>query len=47
MTPVFEPIAGRYLNTRLLGREHRLYVEEAGQGRKSRGETSWKWQTGS
>src|ERR1044071_2930800 len=28
----FEPIVGRYLNLDLLGRPHRLYVEEAGQG---------------
>jgi pimeloyl-ACP methyl ester carboxylesterase len=28
----FEPITGRYLNLDLLGRPHRLYVEEAGQG---------------
>ena len=28
----FEPIAGRYLKLDLLGRPHRLYVEEAGQG---------------
>lgn len=27
-----EPIVGRYLNLELLGRPHRLYVEEAGQG---------------
>jgi len=32
MTPVFEPTTGRYLSTMLLGREHRLYFEEAGQG---------------
>jgi pimeloyl-ACP methyl ester carboxylesterase len=30
--PSFEPILGRYLNVTLLGRPHRLYVEEAGQG---------------
>jgi pimeloyl-ACP methyl ester carboxylesterase len=30
--PRFEPIVGRYLNFELLGRPHRLYVEEAGQG---------------
>jgi pimeloyl-ACP methyl ester carboxylesterase len=30
--PQFEPIVGRYLNFELLGRPHRLYVEEAGQG---------------
>jgi pimeloyl-ACP methyl ester carboxylesterase len=27
-----EPIVGRYLHLELLGRPHRLYVEEAGQG---------------
>jgi pimeloyl-ACP methyl ester carboxylesterase len=32
MTPHFEPIVGRYLNLDLLGRPHRLYVEQAGQG---------------
>jgi len=32
MSPKFEPIVGRYLNLSLLGRPHRLYVEEAGQG---------------
>jgi len=32
LTPRFEPIVGRYLNLTLLGRPHRLYVEEAGQG---------------
>jgi pimeloyl-ACP methyl ester carboxylesterase len=31
-SPHFEPIVGRYLNLDLLGRPHRLYVEEAGQG---------------
>lgn len=31
-SPRFEPIAGRYLNLTLLGRPHRLYIEEAGQG---------------
>jgi pimeloyl-ACP methyl ester carboxylesterase len=30
--PQFEPIVGRYLNLELLGRPHRLYIEEAGQG---------------
>jgi pimeloyl-ACP methyl ester carboxylesterase len=30
--PQFEPIVGRYLNLDLLGRRHRLYVEEAGRG---------------
>jgi len=28
----FEPIVGRYLKLDLLGKAHRLYVEEAGQG---------------
>jgi pimeloyl-ACP methyl ester carboxylesterase len=32
MKAQFEPIAGRYLNFDLLGRPHRLYIEEAGQG---------------
>jgi len=32
MRPRFEPITGRYLNFDLLGRPHRLYIEEAGQG---------------
>ena len=31
-SPRFEPIVGRYLNFELLGRPHRLYIEEAGQG---------------
>jgi pimeloyl-ACP methyl ester carboxylesterase len=30
--PRFEPITGRYLNLDLLGRPHRLYIEEAGHG---------------
>jgi pimeloyl-ACP methyl ester carboxylesterase len=30
--PSFEPILGRYLHLDLLGRPHRLYIEEAGQG---------------
>ena len=30
--PSFEPILGRYHNFELLGRPHRLYIEEAGQG---------------
>ncbi|MEP7030528.1 MAG: alpha/beta hydrolase [Pseudolabrys sp.] len=30
--PGFEPITGRYLNLNLLGKPHRLYVEEAGTG---------------
>ena len=32
MSPRFEPIVGRYLNLELLGRAHRLYLEEAGAG---------------
>jgi pimeloyl-ACP methyl ester carboxylesterase len=32
MSPRFEPIVGRYLQLDLLGKPHRLYVEEAGQG---------------
>ena len=28
----FEPITGRYLNLNLLGKPHRLYLEESGQG---------------
>ena len=32
MSPRFEPIVGRYLNFNLLGRPHRLYIEETGQG---------------
>ena len=32
MSPRFEPITGRYLHLDLLGKPHRLYVEEAGQG---------------
>lgn len=32
MTPRFEPVAGRYLRIDLLGKPHRVYVEEAGQG---------------
>lgn len=30
--PAFEPIEGRYLNLMLLGRPHRVYVEQAGSG---------------
>ena len=30
--PRFEPVTGRYLHLDLLGRPHRLYIEEAGQG---------------
>ena len=32
MSPRFEPISGRYLHLDLLGRPHRVYVEEAGEG---------------
>src|SRR5206468_805794 len=32
MSPRFEPAIGRYLHLDLLGKPHRLYVEEAGQG---------------
>jgi pimeloyl-ACP methyl ester carboxylesterase len=32
MSPRFEPIVGRYLHLELLGRPHRLYIEEAGEG---------------
>jgi pimeloyl-ACP methyl ester carboxylesterase len=32
MTALFEPIVGRYMNIELQGRQHRLYVEEAGEG---------------
>ena len=32
MSPRFEPITGRYLHLDLLGKPHRLYVEEAGKG---------------
>jgi pimeloyl-ACP methyl ester carboxylesterase len=32
MNPRFEPITGRYLHLDLLGKPHRLYVEEAGSG---------------
>jgi pimeloyl-ACP methyl ester carboxylesterase len=32
MSPRYEPITGRYLNCKLLGEPHRLYVEEAGSG---------------
>lgn len=32
MSAVFEPITGRYLRLDLLGKPHRLYVEEAGVG---------------
>jgi pimeloyl-ACP methyl ester carboxylesterase len=32
MNPRFEPITGRYLHLDLLGKPHRLYIEEAGSG---------------
>ena len=32
MSAKFEPITGRYMHLDLLGRPHRLYVEEAGEG---------------
>jgi len=32
MSPRFEPAIGRYLHLDLLGKPHRLYVEEAGTG---------------
>jgi pimeloyl-ACP methyl ester carboxylesterase len=32
MKPAFEPVTGRYLRLDLLGKPHRIYVEEAGQG---------------
>ena len=32
MSARFEPIIGRYMQIDLLGRPHRLYVEEAGEG---------------
>ncbi|HTO41128.1 MAG TPA: alpha/beta hydrolase [Rhizomicrobium sp.] len=32
MTVEFEPISGRYMKLDILGKPHRLYVEEAGQG---------------
>ena len=32
LQPAFEPVVGRYLRLELLGKLHRLYVEEAGQG---------------
>ena len=30
--PIYEPIVGRYFNMPIGGRDHRIYVEEAGQG---------------
>lgn len=32
MSVQFEPVIGRYLNMNLLGRPHRVYIEEAGRG---------------
>ena len=32
LQPDYEPVVGRYLRLELLGKLHRLYVEEAGQG---------------
>ena len=32
MKPRFEPVTGRYMHLEMLGRPHRLYVEEAGKG---------------
>jgi len=32
MSAQFEPIVGRYMHLELFGRQHRIYVEEAGQG---------------
>ena len=32
MSPRFEPVTGRYLNCELLGKPHRLFIEEAGSG---------------
>ncbi len=32
MSVPFEPIIGRYMHLDLFGREHRLYVEQAGEG---------------
>jgi pimeloyl-ACP methyl ester carboxylesterase len=32
MTATFEPIVGRYLNLSIDGRDHRVYVEESGEG---------------
>jgi len=32
MSVRFEPIVGRYMHLELFGRQHRIYVEEAGQG---------------
>ena len=32
MKPRIEEVIGRYLHLEMLGRPHRLYVEEAGKG---------------
>jgi len=32
MSVRFEPIVGRYMHLDLFGRNHRIYVEEAGEG---------------
>ena len=32
MTAPFEPIIGRYMHLDLFGRQHRVYVEQAGEG---------------
>ena len=32
MSARFEPVTGRYLRLDLLGKPHRLYLEEAGEG---------------
>lgn len=32
MSAQFEPVTGRYLRLQMLGKAHRLYIEEAGQG---------------
>ena len=32
MTTRFEPIIGRYFHLDLFGRQHRIYVEQAGEG---------------
>ena len=34
MSARFEPITGRYMHLDLFGRPHRIYVEEAGEGRR-------------
>jgi pimeloyl-ACP methyl ester carboxylesterase len=32
MATHFEPITGRYMHLDLFGRQHRIYVEQAGEG---------------